>query len=329
MRRRDFITLFGAAAAWPLVARAQSDGRVRRIGVLLSSSSTDPEAAYVAAFEQVLRTLGWKIGQNLQIEYRWGEFDPARIGAYAAELVALSSEVIVAVPTVALNAVQKATRTIPIVFGGVSDPVAQGFVSSLARPGGNATGFAAQEFSIAGKWLDLLKQLTPALAHVGLLFNPTTSPQSRFVLDSIKSAASTLGVDEVTALPVHQIADIEPVLAGLARRPNGGFIVGSDNFLKSNDETVAALAIRYRLPAVYGQQEFIKAGGLAGYYVDTAEMFRGAAFYVDRILKVAKPGDLPVQLPSKYTLAINLKAVQALGIDLPMGLMLSANEVLE
>jgi putative ABC transport system substrate-binding protein len=282
----------------------------------------------MAAFEQVLRTLGWKNGQNLQIEYRSTDLGPERLTAYAAELVALAPDVILASTTASLVAMLMTTQKIPIVFGSVSDPVAQRFVASLAHPGGNATGFAMQEFSIAGKWADLLKQIKPSLAHIGLMFNPTTSPQSKYFLDAVMSAAPSLGVD-VTALPVHAEADIEPALEGLARRPNSGFVIGTDNFLRRSSQAIAELATRYHLPAVYGSQEFVQSGGLMSYAADAIEPFRGAAFYVDRVLKGAKPGDLPIQLPSKFTLTINLKAVQALGLDLPMGLMLSANEVIE
>jgi putative ABC transport system substrate-binding protein len=330
LARREFIRLLGgAAAAWPIAARAQFDGRVRRIGVLLNFVPDDPTVkSRIAAFEQVLRTRGWKIGQYLQIDYRWGSLDPERVAIYARELVALAPDLIVANTTVCLTAVLKATRTIPIVFMNVSDPVVQGFVSDLAHPDGNATGFVAYEFSIAGKWADLLKQFNPAIAHVGLMFNPTTSPQSKFFLSAIESAAPSLGVD-VTAMPVHAQADIGPAIEGLARRPNSGFVVGSDNFVLTQDQTVIQHAARFRLPAVYSNPEFVKAGGLMSYAEDMVEPYRGAGYYVDRILKGAKPGDLPIQLPTKFALSINLKAVEALGIDLPMGLMLSANEVIE
>jgi putative ABC transport system substrate-binding protein len=329
MRRRDFMALIGGAAAWPLTVRAQSDGRVRRIGVLLNFIPDDPAVkSRVAAFEQVLRTRGWKIGQNLQIDYRWGNLDPERIATYARELAALAPDLIVANTTVSLTAVLKATRTIPIVFMNVSDPVVQGFVSDLAHPDGNATGFVSYEFSIAGKWADLLKQFNPAIAHVGLMFNPATSPQSKFFLSAIESAAPSLGVD-ITAMPVHAQADIERAIEGLARRPNSGLVVGTDNFVLTQDQTVIQLAARYRVPGVYSNPDFVKAGGLMSYTSDLVEPYRGGAFYVDRILKGEKPGDLPIQLPSKFTLSINLKAAEALGIDLPMGLMLSANEVIE
>jgi putative ABC transport system substrate-binding protein len=329
MRRRDLITLLGGAAAWPFAAHAQQTGRVRRIGVLLNGAATDALAkAGVLAFEQVLRTLGWKGGQNLQIEYRWGDTDPNRITANAAELAALMPDLIVAAATVTFTAVLKATRIIPIVFVEVSDPVAQGFVANLAHPGNNLTGFVQYEFSIATKWLDLVRQISPALTHVGLMFNPVTSPQGKFFLEAIAAAGPGLGI-EVTALPVHEASEIAPAIERIASRPNGGLIIGTDNFLLKNDRTVVELAARYRLPAVYGSSEFVQAGGLMSYSSDQVEQWRGAAYYVDRILKGANAGDLPIQLPSKFTLTINLKAVQALGLELPMGLMLSANEVIE
>jgi len=327
--RREFITLLGGAATWPIAARAQQTDQVRLIGVLQNAAANDALAqAQVMAFEQVLRTLGWRSSQNVRIEYRWGRVDLDQITANAAELVALMPDVIVASNTASFTAALKATRTIPIVFVEVSDPVAQGFVENLAHPEGNATGFVAFEFTIAGKWLELLKQIAPGLAHVGLMFNPTTSPQAKFFLNAVQRAAPLLGVD-VTALPIQAAADVEPALGKLGQRPSSGLIVGSDNFLLRNADQVVALATRFHLPAVYAQRGFVQAGGLMSYATDAIEPFRGAAFYVDRILKGATPGDLPIQLQTKFTLSINLKAVQALGIELPMGLMLSANEVIE
>jgi putative tryptophan/tyrosine transport system substrate-binding protein len=330
MRRRDFITLVGgAAAAWPLSARAQQPDRVRRIGVLSSATANNAMSqAEVMAFEQVLRTLGWRSGQNVRIEYRWGDSDPNLITANAAELAALMPDLIVANTTASFAAALKATRTLPVVFVNVSDPVAQGFVANLAHPGNNLTGFVAYEFSIATKWLDLIRQITPALSHVGVMFNPATSPQGKFFLEAIEAVGPGSGV-EATALPVHEVSEIEPAIARLASRPNGGLIIGSENFLRLNGRIVAELAAHYRLPAVYGQTDFVQAGGLMSYTTDPVEPWRGAAYYVDRILKGANAGDLPIQLPSKFTLTINLKAVQALGLELPMGLMLSANEVIE
>jgi putative ABC transport system substrate-binding protein len=328
IRRRDFITLLGSAAAWPIAATGQQD-RARRIGVLLNSAANDPQQqSYVTAFEQVLRSLGWRLGQNLEIEYRWSAGIPERSSAYATELAAQGPDLIVAVTTVSLSALLPAAKFIPIVFASVSDPVAQGFVPNLPHPGRNVTGFALYEFSIAGKWLDLLKQFAPAVTHVALMFNPLNSPQSKFFLDAIEVAASSFGV-EVMALPVHQETEIEPAFATLARRPNGGLLIGTDNFLVRNRKQVVELAARHRVPAVYGNSDWVQAGGLMSYSTDEKESIRGAAFYVDRILKGAKPGDLPIQLASKFTLAVNLTAAQTLGLELPMSLMLRADEVIE
>jgi ABC-type uncharacterized transport system substrate-binding protein len=327
MRRRDALTLLGGAAFMPFAARAEQ--LIHRIGTLTNGTETDQrQHLYNAAFDQVLRSRGWRIGQNLHVERRWSRGDAERSLAQATELVSLTPDVIIAHTTVSLTAALQATRTIPIVFNSVSDPVAQGLVSSLTRPGGNATGFGAYEFSIGGKWLDVLKQVAPSLSHVGLMFNPTNSPQSKFFLNSVEAVAPTLGID-VTPLPVQQLADIEPALATLARRPNGGLIIGTDNFLVVNRAEVVEQAARHRLPGVYGLRDFVQAGGLISYSFDTVEGYRGAALYVDRILKGAKPGDLPVQMASKFTLAINLTAAQKLGVEMPMGLMLRADEVVE
>jgi putative ABC transport system substrate-binding protein len=327
MRRRDFITLLGGAAAWPLAASAQ---RARVIGVIIG---TDPRnrdyQAYVTAFEQVLRSLGWRNGHNLHIHYRWAAGDVQRYPALATETVELAPDLIVAHTTTGLAAVLQATRTIPIVFLGVSDPVAQGFVSSLTRPGGNITGFAAHEFSIGGKWLDLLKQFMPAIRRVALLGNPVTSPQFKFNMASIEEAGRSFGV-EVIAAPIHDKAGIEAAIAGLSGQRQGGLILGNDQFIRSRHlADVVELAARHRVPAIYSQREFVVAGGLMCYGYLPIEQWRGVAFYVDRILKGAKPGDLPVQQPVKYELVINLKAAQVLGLELPMGLMLRADEVIE
>lgn len=262
------------------------------------------------------------------MEYRWSGEDISRSHAQAAELVGLKPDVIVASTTASLAAVRQETKVVPIVFSSVSDPVAQGFVANLAHPGGNITGFSAYEFSIGSKWLDLLKQIAPDLAHVGQMFNPTTSPQYKFFLGSIKAAAQSVGMD-VTPLPIHDKSEIEPAIATLAGRPNSGLIVATDNFLISNRNRIVDLAARTRLPAIYAISEFVKSGGLMSYAVNITETYRGAAFYVDRILKGAKPGDLPVQMANKYTLTINLKAAKALDLKLPMSLMLSADEVIE
>jgi putative ABC transport system substrate-binding protein len=330
MRRREFIALIGsAAAAWPLAVHGQQLDRMRRVGVLMNGLTDDPvQRSNAAAFEQVLRSLGWRPGQNVTLDYRWTQVDSEIARAAAAGLVAANPDVIFASTTRALTAARQATRTIPIVFASVSDPVAQGFVDGLAHPGGNITGIGLYEFSIGGKWVDLLKQVSPKLARVGLMFNPVGSPQYKFFLASIEAAAPSLAV-EVMALPVQAASDIAPAMARLAERPNSGLIVGTDNFLTSNREQVAALAIAHRLPSIFAAAQLVDAGGLMSYGQDGVEPYRGAAIYVDRILKGAKPADLPVQLASKFKLRINLKTVQALGLELPMSMMLSADEVVE
>jgi putative tryptophan/tyrosine transport system substrate-binding protein len=320
----------GGATAWPLAARAQQAGdQPRRVGVLMNSASTEPEQKLrVAAFEQGLRTVGWTLGQNLIIDYRWSGLIPEHTAALGAELAGLAPNVIVANTTAALAAVRNATTTIPIVFTTVSDPVTQGFVSSFAHPGGNITGFVAFEFSIGSKWIGLLKQLVPDLAHVALTFNPATSPQAGFFLRSVQDSAPALGAD-VTPLPIHDAADIEPAIATFSRQSSCGLVIGGDNFLARNAKVVVEAAAKYRLPAVYANAEFLEAGGLMTYTFDTFEAFRGAAFYVDRILKGAKPGDLPIQFPTKYKLIVSVKAAKAIGIELPMSMMLTADEVIE
>jgi len=322
MRRREIITLVGSAAAAlasPHVTRAQ---QARRIGVLTS------ETVGIPPFEQVLRGLGWRLGYDLQIDYRMRAEGVAGLNAQAADLVASAPDLIVANSTSVLAVVKQATRTIPIVFNGVSDPVTQGFVPNLTRPGGNITGFAAYEFSIGGKWLDLLKQIKPDLAHVALLFNPDLSPQFKFFVESIAAAAPTLGI-EAMAAPVRRDDEIEPRIAEIARRTNAGLVVANDAYLNRRREQVVGLAAHFRLPAIYAQRDFVEAGGLMRYGNVNADNWRGAAIYADRILKGAKPGDLPVQQPTKYELVINGKAARELGLELPIGLLLRADEVIE
>jgi putative ABC transport system substrate-binding protein len=331
MRRRQFITLLGGAAAWPLAAHAQQASGMRRVGVLMTGVETDVAGqTYVAAFVQGLRDLGCIEGQNLRIVYRWngGSAELARM--HAAELVALAPDVILSASTTNLTALQRLSPTTPIVFTQVSDPVAQGFVLNLAHPGGNITGFSAYEFTIGGKWLDLLKQIAPATARVSLVFNPQTSPQSKFFLSSVEAAAPTFGVS-VVAAPVHGVAQIEPAIQNFSRQPNGGLIFPTDSFTAVHRKLIVQVAAKYRVPAIYASVDFVRDGGLMRYGMDIEypDQFRQAASYVDRILKGAKAGDLPVQTTTKYSLVINLKAAKALGIELPMSLMLSANEVIE
>jgi putative ABC transport system substrate-binding protein len=324
LQRRDFIALLGgAAAAWPLAARAQQS---KRLAVLMSRTATEPWQSELRIFMQGLRELGWIEGQNLQTEVRWSAYDPRLIEAYATDLVGLfKPDVLLSQSSVNLVALQRATSTIPIVFLSVADPVQQGFVSSLAHPGGNITGFANPEFSIAGKWADLIKQMVPSIRRVAIVF-PEMEPQSRLFLHALEAAAPSLGL-EVMAEPVqHSAVQIEATLARVAREPNIGLIIsGTQLEAKLIVETVA----RYRLPAIYVNEVFTAEGGLMHYYSDFSEQFRLAPFYVDRILKGAKAGDLPVNLPTKFKLTINLKAARALGIIVPSTLLAIADEVIE
>jgi putative ABC transport system substrate-binding protein len=331
MRRRDFITLLGGAAAWPLAARAQQPGAVRRIGVLMNGAATDAVVqSYVAAFVQGLRQLGWTEGQNLHIEYRWNDGDAELARIYAAQLIGLMPDVILTATTVNLTVIQHATTTVPVVFLQVSDPVAQGFVPGLTHPGGNLTGFSSYELSVSGKWLDLLKEAAPSLARVAVMFNPDTSPQSNFFMRAIEVVAPTLGV-QAFAVPVRATSDIEPALESLAHQPNGGLVLSTDAFTHSRQKLITDLAVHHHLPSISADPDFPKDGGLMyyGVRINTVDQFRQSANYVDRILKGAKPGDLPVQQPDKYTLVINLKTAKALGLTIPLSLLGLADEVIE
>jgi putative tryptophan/tyrosine transport system substrate-binding protein len=329
MKRREFITLLGgAAAAWPLAARAQQPQRMRRIGALMSLTEDDPEDRQRrAAFQEALRQLGWTEGGNLSIEYRWYGGDPARARALAKELVELEPDLIVATATPALTALALQIRTIPIVFVAVSDPVGQGFAASLARPGGNATGLTFFEFSVVGKMLEVLKEIAPGIARIALAFNPDTLSNPPF-LRAIEVAAPTLAT-ELTKVAVHNAAEIEPALAAVARQGGSGLMFLPDPFAVAHRDLIVGLAARYRLPAIYIQRSFVTAGGLVSYGVDVVDLFRRAAPYADRILKGAKPADLPVQQPTKFELAINLKAAKALGLEVPPTLVARADEVIE
>ena len=330
MRRREFITLLGgAAAAWPVGARAQKGEQVRRVGVLMNGNERDPVyQAYVATFVRSLQQLGWLEGQNLRIDLRWPSADPERIGAYAAELVGMTPDVILCSGSGSLAGLLRTTSSVKAVFVLVSDPVAQGFVTNLAHPGGNVTGFSAFEPSMAGKWLDLLKQASPRLTRVAVIFNPDTSPQSKLFVPAIEASASSLAV-EVVAAPVHATGEFEPLIASFSRRPDGGLIFPSDQFLTSQRGLILELVARYRLPAVYASETFARNGGLIYYGTDWQNQFWQAAIYVDRILKGANAGDLPVQQPTKFPLVVNLGTARALGIELPTSLLLSADEVIE
>jgi putative ABC transport system substrate-binding protein len=333
LRRREFITLLGSAAAWPLAARAQQGDRVRRIGVLMNSIATDSiRQSDLAAFVQGLGQLGWKEGQNARIDVRWSAGDADLARTYAAQLIGLMPDVILSATTTNLKVVREATSTVPVVFVSVSDPVVQGFVASMAKPGGNLTGFTPFEFSIGGKWLDLLKEAAPGLARVAVMYNPDTSPQSKFFMPAIATAARSLGV-EATAVEVQKTGDIEPAITTLARQPNGGLVLPTDTFIDLRKSLIVELALRHRLPTITGQNaDFTKAGGLMYYGTATgvaADQMRQAAGYVDRILKGAKPGDLPIQRADRYTLVINLKTAKALGLTVPLTLRGLADEVIE
>jgi putative ABC transport system substrate-binding protein len=331
MRRREFISLLGGAVVvWPKLAGAQSGDRIRLIGMLMPFSESDPEASTrVAAFEKRLEDLGWTANPNFRIEARWSAGDQRLTRAYAAELVEIAPDVILAAGTPALTALTKITASVPIVFVAVPDPVGQGLVAGSAHPGGNATGFANLDFPVGGKWLELLKGIAPGVTRVALLFNPETSAAggSEFVRQ-LQEGARALSV-ESTAAPVHESDDIGRTLEAFAHHSNGGLLVLPDNFINSHRELIIALAERYRLPAIYPFRFFASSGGLLSYGVDVVDMYRGAASYVDRILNGAKPGDLPVQQPMKFELVINLKTAKALGLTVPPSLLARADEVIE
>jgi putative ABC transport system substrate-binding protein len=331
MKRRQFITLLGGAtAAWPLAARAQQPDGVRQIGVLMGYAESDSDAqARVAAFRDGLQKLGWAEGRNIRIDTRWPiPADLESMQRFAKELVALQPDVILSHITPTTAALLQQTRTIPIVFATVADPVGSGFVASFSRPGGNATGFTSIEPTMAGKWLELLKEIAPRLARVALLFNPVTAPYAEYFLNPLKSAALSFGV-EVTAAPVRHTSELESVVAAQAREPNSSLIVTPESFTHVHRAEITSLAARYGLPAVYPFRQFSEVGGLLSYGNDEHDNFRRAAIYVDRILKGAKPSELPVQAPVKFELVINLKTAKALGLDVPLSLQQRADKVIE
>jgi putative tryptophan/tyrosine transport system substrate-binding protein len=330
MRRREFITLLGGvAAAWPVSTRAQQTNRMRRIGVLIARAESDPEGQrYAAAFLRGLAALGWVPGQNVEIEYRWQAGDTSQAQALAKELVELRPDILVANATPSLAAMWQATRTIPIIFIGVADPVGQGFVPSLARPGGNMTGFGLEEPSMGAKWVELLKEISPRVARAAILFNPQTAPFSRMFLPSMEAAARPAGLT-LTIAAVSNGAEIEQVIAAAGREPDGGLIALPDSFLFGLREMIVALTASRNLPAVYAYRLFPAVGGLIAYGIDRVDLFRLATSYVDRILKGERPADLPVQLPTKFELVINLKTARSLGLDIPPTLLARADEVIE
>jgi putative tryptophan/tyrosine transport system substrate-binding protein len=330
MRRREFIAGLGSAAALPRAALAQQNEQMRRVGALMGWNQTDPEAnAYFTSFTQRLSELGWSEGRNLRVDARWEAESVDRKQRFAAELVGLQPDVILSANTPETAALQQATRTIPIVFATVSDPVGSGFVASLSHPGGNLTGFMFQEASMAGKWLELLTEIAPGVKRVALMFNPETAPYIRsYYLPAFEAAAQLLKVAPIVA-PVHNGGEIEKVMISLGREPDGGLIGGPDTFIQIHRAPILSLAAQYRIPAVYGPPILVKEGGLVSYGPDLKDQFRRAADYVDRILRGARPGDLPVQLPTKFVVAINLKTAKALGLSVPMSALLRANEVIE
>ena len=325
--RREFITLLGGAAAWPLAARAQQLERMRRIGLLMGVADDREGQARVTALKQGLQELGWTDGRNIQIEARFGEADAGRIRAHASELTALGPDVIVANSTPVIRAVRQATSSIPIVMVGVNDPVEQGFVSSLAHPGGNITGFALVDFQMVGKWLAMLKEAAPSVARAVLMFNPDMSPQYYLYLRSFEAIPRSIAA-EVTASPVRNTGEVEAAMTKLGREPGGGLIVAADTFNLAHYPLLIKLAQQHRLP-VYAWRASVAQGALMSYGPDVYDLFRRSASYVDRILKGAKPADLPVQQPTKFELAINLKTAKALGLEIPDKLLALADEVIE
>ncbi len=327
--RRSFIAALGGAAAWPLVARGQQLGGLRRIGVLMSNAMDDPQdPTRLAAFAQGLQELGWAIGSNLRIDYRWGAGSPNDMRKYAAELAALAPDMMLASGSAALAAVQQTNHAIPVVFVNVIDPVSGGFVESLARPGGNATGFLLFEYTTSGKLLELLKQIAPSVTRAAILRDTGIAAGSG-QLGAIQSAASQLGV-EFRPVGVRDAEEIERGVSSFARGANGGLIVvGPTSSIALHRDLIIALAAGHRLPAVYTNKHFVTSGGLISYGPDNIDQYRRATGYVDRILKGEKPADLPVQAPSKYDLVINLKTAKALGLEVPPSLLARADEVID
>ncbi len=331
MRRREFIALLGgAAAAWPLTARAQQPERVRRIGLLMGHGEGDAEAqSFAAAFVQGLRDTGWTIGQNLRIDYRWAAGDVERMSAFAKELVELQPDVIVSHTTPVTAAVQRMTRTIPVVIAAASDPVGDGFVASLSRPGGNITGFINIESSMGGKWLELLKEIAPSLKRAAIMFNPDTAPAGgTYFSGSFEAAARVLAIEPMRT-PVRSDTDIKRIIEELGGEPGGGLVTTADGFMTVHRATIISQAARNKVPTVYHIAVSAKDGGLLSYGASVSDIFRRCAPYVDRILRGAKPADLPVQVPTKFEFVINLKTAKALGLTVPPSLFARADEVIE
>jgi putative ABC transport system substrate-binding protein len=326
--RREFISLLGGAAAWPIAARAQQRERLRRIGVLMNTGADDTEGqARLLAFVQGMQQAGWAIGHNMIVDLRWGEGNPDRFRRYAVELVALAPDVILGASGATVPALLQATRTVPIVFAQTGDPVGAGFVASLARPGGNATGFTQLEFGITGKWLELLKQIAPGVTRAAVI-RDATDPSGMGQWGAIHAVAPSLGL-EVSPVNAHDPEELERVVTAFARSPNAGLVVTASAPTAVHRETIISLAALHRLPAVYPFRYHVVSGGLIAYGPDTIDPYRRAAGYVDRILRGEKPADLPVQAPTKYELVINLKTAKALGIEVPPTLLARAGEVIE
>jgi putative ABC transport system substrate-binding protein len=329
MRRRDFIrAIAGLSVAWPLVTEAQQSQKMRHLSVLMSTAADDQESmARYTAFLQGLQELGWTDGRNVRIDVRWGAGDAERMRKYAAELVALAPDVIMASGSISLGSLIKATRTVPIVFALIADPVGAGFVKSLSRPGGNVTGFMAFEYSLSGKWVELLKEIAPSVQRVAVLRNPDlVADIGQFAV--IQSVAASFGV-EPSPIDVRDASEIEDAVAAFAQSANGGLIVPGDPMTQAHRDLIIALANRYKLPATYPSRFFAKDGGLVSFGPNFIDEFKSAASYVDRVLKGEKPADLPVQAPTKYELVINLKTAKALGITIPQPALARADEVIE
>jgi putative ABC transport system substrate-binding protein len=328
VRRREFITLLGGAAAWPIAARAQQRERVRRVGVLMPFTADDPEGqARLLAFAQGLQQSGWTKGQNARIDTRWATSDAGEIRRHAMELVAREPDVILATGASTVGPLLQATRTVPIVFAAVADPVGAGFVDSLARPGGNITGFTSFEYGLGAKWLELLKEIAPSVTRVAVLRDPAI-PSGIGQFGVIQAAATSLGVESI-AISVHDAAGIEHAVAAFARVPNSGLILTVSGLAYAHRDLIIALAARHKLPAVYPERPFVTGGGLISYGSHQVELYRQAASYVDRILRGEKAADMPVQAPTKYELVINLKTAKALGLEVPDSVLTRADEVIE
>jgi len=330
MRRRDFIKLTGGAvAAWPLAAHAQRPEQVRRVGVLSLQAEDDPlQQAWDTAFRRRLNELGWVDGRNIHFDYRWAAGSVDRLPAFAKELVALSPDALLGVTTPPTAALQHETKTIPIIFAVVSDPIGSGFVASLSNPGGNITGFINIEGSVAGKWVELIHEVAPRVSRVGILYNPDTAPYARIYIEAFQTAASALAISPLDA-SVRTAAEIEAAITKLGGEAGSGLVVIPDTFNVVNRQTIIALANRYRLPAIYPFGFFVSEGGLMSYGIDNIDLFRGAAAYIDRVLKGAKPSELAVQLPTKFELFVNRKTAKVLDITVPGTVIARADEVIE